>query len=225
MEDIAKYIDHANHSAKSTAEDINVLCEEVKEYGFNAAFVNACWVKFAREKMGGAGKVGTVVSFPLGQDSTEDKVAAAVQAVRDGADEVDVSANVGWLKSGQTDKYLEEMKLVVKAVKLEKSSAIVKFIIEAVFLTEDEIGQAARLVLESGADFIKTTSGFGPRDAKVEFVEIIKEVVGDKSRVKAAGGIHSREDFDQFIQAGANRVGTSAGIAIITGQEPKDTSE
>jgi len=225
MDNVAKYIDHANHSAQSSREEIKKLCQEVKKYGFNSAFVNACWVKFAQEIMGGEGKVGTVVSFPLGQDSSEDKVAAAVQAVEDGADEVDVSANVGWLKSGQTDKYLDEMRQVVEAVKLEKNSAIVKFIIEAVFLTDEEIAQAARLVLESGADFVKTTSGFGPRDAKVEFVKTIREEVGDKIRIKAAGGIHNREEFDKFIKAGADRIGTSAGVAILTGQEPKNISE
>lgn len=223
--DLAKYIDHANHSAQSTEEEIKKLCQEVKEYGFNAAFVNSCWVEFAREQLGSQSKVGTVISFPLGQDSTEDKVSAAVQAVKDGADEVDVSANVGWLKSGQVDKYLDEMKQVVEAVKLVDNSKIVKFIIEAVFLTKEEIAQAAKMVLESGADFVKTTSGFGPRDAKLEFVETIRQAVGDKIRVKAAGGIHTREEVEAFLEAGADRIGTSAGVTIITGQKPKNTSE
>ncbi len=223
--DIAKYIDHANHSAKSTEEDIKKLCDEVREYGFNAAFVNSCWVKFARQQLNNGAKVGTIVSFPLGQDSAESKVSAALQAVEDGADEIDVSANVGWLKSGQIDKYLNELKQIVSAVKTEDSSKIVKFIIEAVFLTEEEIRQSSKLVLESGADFVKTTSGFGPRDAKIEFVKIIRQAVGDKIKVKAAGGIHTREEFDQFIKAGADRIGTSAGIAIITGRKPENTSE
>ncbi len=223
--DIAKSIDHANHSAQSTEEEIKKLCNEVKKYGFNAAFVNSCWVKLAREHLGDEAKVGTVVSFPLGQDSTESKVSAALQAVEDGADEIDVSANVGWLKSGQTDKYLNELKQVVTAVKTEDNSKIVKFIIEAVFLTKEEIKQASKLVLESGADFVKTTSGFGPRDAKVEFVETIREAVGNKIKVKAAGGIHNRQEFNQFINAGADRIGTSAGAAIITGQKPENKSE
>jgi deoxyribose-phosphate aldolase len=222
---IAKSIDHANHSAQSSEEEIKKLCDQVKEYGFNAAFVNSCWVKFAREQLGDRAKVGTVVSFPLGQDSTDDKISAGLTAVKNGADEVDVSANVGWLKSGETGKYFDEMSRIVKALKAENNSVIVKFIIEAVFLSDKEIKQASKLVLESGADFVKTTSGFGPRDAKVEFVKIIREAVGDKIRVKAAGGIHNREEFDQFINAGADRIGTSAGVAIITGKEPEDKSE
>lgn len=223
--DIAKYIDHANHSAQSTEEEIKKLCDEVKRYGFNSAFVNSCWVEFAREQLGDEAKVGTVVSFPLGQDSTAAKVSAVVRALKNGADEIDVSANVGWLKSGETRLYLDEMEQIVNEVKLFDESKIVKFIIEAVFLTDEEISQAAKLVLESGADFVKTTSGFGPRDAKVEFVKIIKEVVGDKIRVKAAGGIHNRKEFDKFIKAGADRIGTSAGVAILTGKKPENTSE
>lgn len=223
--DLAKYIDHANHSAQSTKEEIKKLCDEVKEYGFNAAFVNSCWVEFARELLGEEAKVGTVVSFPLGQDSTAAKISGVLRALRDGADEVDVSANVGWLKSGQTDKYLEEMKQIVDEVKLVDESKIVKFIIEAVFLSEEEIKRAAKLVLESGADFVKTTSGFGPRDAKLEFVQAIREAVGDKIRVKAAGGIHTREQFDEFIKIGADRIGTSAGVAIVTGQKTEKTNE
>lgn len=225
MDDIAKFIDHANHSAQSTEEEIKKLCDEVKEYSFNAAFVNSCWVKFAREELGEEAKVGTVVSFPLGQDSTAAKISGVLRALKDGADEVDVSANVGWLKSGRKDLYLDEMKQIVNEVRLIGEEKIVKFIIEAVFLSREEIRTAAKLVLESGADFVKTTSGFGPRDAKLEFVRIIRKVVDDKIRVKAAGGIHNREEFDKFIKAGADRIGTSAGVAILTGEKPENTSE
>ncbi len=223
--DLAKQIDHANHSAQSTREDLKKVCDEVKEYGFNAAFVNSCWVEYAREQLGNEAKVGTVVSFPLGQDSTEAKISAVVQAISDGADEIDVSANVGWLKSGEADRYLDELKQIVTVVKTEDSSKVVKFIIEAVFLTKEEIQKAAKLVLESGADFVKTTSGFGPRDAKIEFVHAIRQAVGERIKVKAAGGIHSREQVDAFLKAGADRIGTSAGVAIITGEKPENTSE
>ncbi len=223
--ELVKYIDHANHSATSTAEEIRELCNEVKRHGFNAAFVNPCWVGFAKQQLGDEGKVGTVVSFPLGQDTTQTKGAAVLNALENGADEIDVSSNVGLLKAGKEEEYLDEMVELVSLVKSQDSSKIIKFIIEAVLLEPDEIKQAAKLVLESGADFVKTTSGFGPRDAKIEFVKLIRQAVGSRIRVKAAGGIHSREEVEAFIDAGADRIGTSAGVAIITGEEPKDTSE
>jgi deoxyribose-phosphate aldolase len=223
--ELVKYIDHANHSATSTVEEIRELCNEVKRHGFNAAFVNACWVDFARQVLGDEGKVGTVVSFPLGQDTTQAKGAAVLNALENGVDEIDVSANVGLLKEGKEDEYLEELVQLVSLVKSQDSSKIIKFIIEAVLLEPEEIKTAAKLVLESGADFVKTTSGFGPRDAKIEFVKLIRQAVGDQIRVKAAGGIHTREEVEAYIEAGADRIGTSAGVAIITGQEPKDTSE
>lgn len=227
MEDIelVKFIDHANHSAASTAKDIEKLCNEVKRHGFNAAFVNPCWVKLARQELGDEGKVGTVVSFPLGQDTTQAKGGAVLNALENGADEIDVSSNIGLLKAGREDEYLDEMIDLVSLVKSQDSSKIIKFIIEAVLLDEDEIKKAAKLVLESGADFVKTTSGFGPRDAKLEFVKLIRQAIGNQIRVKAAGGIHSRQEVKSFLQAGADRIGTSAGVAIITGESPEDTSE
>lgn len=223
--ELVKYIDHANHSATSTTEEIKQLCNEVKRHGFNAAFVNPCWVKLAREELGDEGKVGTVVSFPLGQDTTQAKGAAVLNALENGADEIDVSSNVGLLKAGRGEEYLDEMVELVSLVKSQDSSKIIKFIIEAVLLEPEEIKQAAKLVLKSGADFVKTTSGFGPRDAKIKFVKLIRQAVGDRIRVKAAGGIHTRQEVQAFINAGADRIGTSAGVAIITGEAPKDTSE
>ncbi len=227
MKDIklAKIIDHANHSATSTPQEIKQLCREIKQYGFNAAFVNPCWVALAKQELGDEGKVGTVVSFPLGQDTTQAKGAAVLNALENGADEIDVSSNVGLLKAGREDEYLNELVELVSLVKSQDSSKIIKFIIEAVLLEPEEIKTAAKLVLESGADFVKTTSGFGPRDAKLEFVKLIRQAVGNQIRVKAAGGIHSREQVEAYLNAGADRIGTSAGVAIITGQEPKNTSE
>lgn len=223
--DLAKKIDHANHSAQSTEDDIKKLCDQVKKYGFNAAFVNSCWVNFAQNQLGDEAKVGTAISFPIGQDSTASKISAVIRAIGDGADEIDISTNVGWLKSGQFQKYLDELKEIVTAAKIENDSVVIKFIVEAIFLTDEELAKAAKLVLESKADFIKTTSGFGPRNAKVEFVEKIRQAVGNKIKIKAAGGIHSREEAEKYFQAGADRIGSSAGVAIITGEEPENTSE
>lgn len=223
--ELVKYIDHANHSATSTAEEIKQLCNEVKRHGFNAAFVNPCWVELARRELGDEGKVGTVVSFPLGQETTQAKGAAVLNALENGADEIDVSTNIGLLKARREDEYLDEMVQLVSLAKSQDSSKIIKFIIEAVLLNEKEIKKAAKLVLESGADFVKTTSGFGPRDAKIKFVKLIRQAVGNQIRVKAAGGIHSRQEVKSFLQAGADRIGTSAGVAIVSGESPKETSE
>jgi len=215
-QNLAPYLDFANHSAQSTEAQIRELCQKVVQYGFNAAFVNPCWVKFARQQLGDRGKVGTVVAFPLGQDTPEAKVAAALDAIKNGADEIDVSANVGWLKEGKEDDYFGELTQIVKAAKRENPSVIVKFIIEAYFLTEEEIKQAAYLVMQSGADFVKTTSGFGPRDAKIEYVKAIKSVVGDRVRIKAAGGIRTAEQVKEYLAAGADRIGTSRAVEIVS---------
>lgn len=213
---LAPYLDFANHNAQSTEAEIRELCQKVREYGFNAAFVNPCWVKFAREQLGRQGKVGTVVAFPLGQETTESKIALALEAIKNGADELDISTNVGWLKEGREDDYLGELIKIVRAIKEKNPKIIVKFIIEACLLTADEIKQAAYLVMQSGADFVKTTSGFGSHDAKIEYVKVIKQVVGDRIRIKAAGGIRTAEQVREYLTAGADRIGTSRAIEIVT---------
>ena len=216
-QNLASFLDNANHSATSTEDQIRKVCREVLDYSFNAAFVNSCWVKFAKGILGEKGKVGTVVSFPLGQDSTETKISAALSAIENGADEVDISTNVGFLKSGKENEYFEELKRIVEAVKEKNSQAIIKFIIEAYFLDEDEIRKASQLVMDSGADFVKTTSGFGPRDAKIEYVRIIKEVVGNKVKIKAAGGISTADQVRKYLEVGATRIGTSKAVEIVKG--------
>jgi len=215
MTDLAKFLDHANHSAVSTKTNIRKLCHEVLEHGFNAAFVNPCWVKFAREVLGDKSKVGTVVSFPLGQDSTKIKLAAVLEAINNGADELDISTNIGWIKEGKDENYLKEMVKLARAAKKENPKIIVKFIIEACLLTKEEIKKASHYVLRSGADFVKTTSGFGPRDAKIEYVKIIKSVVQNKIKIKAAGGIKNARQVKEYLSAGADRIGTSKAVEIV----------
>lgn len=213
---LAKFLDNANHSATSTKEQIEKVCREVLEYGFNAAFVNSCWVEFAKSILGKKGKVGTVVSFPLGQDSTEAKINSCLSLIGDGADELDISANVGWIKSGMDQQYFSELQDIVRAVRSRKEDTVVKFIIEAYFLDEAEIKKASKMVMDTGADFVKTTSGFGPRDAKIEYVKIIKEVVGDKVKIKAAGGISTAKQVKEYLDAGACQIGTSKAVTIVT---------
>ncbi|MFC1727039.1 deoxyribose-phosphate aldolase [Patescibacteria group bacterium] len=212
---LASYLDLANHHPDARPEDIKKLCLKVQEFSFNSAFVNGCYVGLARERLGDKGKVGTVVSFPLGQDSQDAKVLAVIKAIKDGADELDVSMNVGWFKAGKTDQVLAEMSAVVEAAKSIKRLAVVKFIIETGFLTNEEIKQASKLVLKSGADFVKTCSGMGPRGAKLIDVELIRQAIGDKVRVKVAGGVHNLKEALGFIEKGADRIGTSKAVEIV----------
>ncbi len=211
---LAAYLDLANHHADATPAMIKDLCQKVKKYRFHSAFVNPVYVRLARENLA-EGVVGTVVSFPLGQESSDLKILAAVEAVRHGADELDVSMNVGWFKAGKEEAVLEEMKLVVEAAKTIKRKTVVKFIIETGFLSEGEIKKASLLVLKSGADFVKTCSGVGPRGATLKDVELIRQAVGDKIKVKVAGGIDARQEAIDFIGAGVNRIGTSKAVEII----------
>lgn len=212
---LASYLDLANHHQDATLVQIEQLCKDVFTYGFNSVFVNPCYVSAARRFFGGKGKVGTVVSFPLGQETLEIKTATAQKALTDGADELDVSLNVGDFKSGQWEKSLEEMKTLVGQAKSQKKEAIVKLIIETGLLTDEEIKKASELVLASGADFIKTCSGFGPRGASLADVELIRAAVGEKIKIKVAGGIDTLEEVKAFLAKGANRIGTSAAVKII----------
>ena len=214
-EKLAKYLDLANHHQEATPEDIKELCQKVKEYGFHSAFVNPCYISLAREFLGEKGIVGTVISFPLGQDTKNTKIIASIDAVKKGADELDISMNVGLFKAGKYDLVLEEMQSIVEAVKNIKKITIVKFIIETGQLSDEEIKKASQLVLESGADFVKTTSGLGPRGASLKDVELIKEAIGDKIKIKVAGGIDTLKEATDFIQAGVDRIGTSKAIEII----------
>lgn len=211
---LAFYLDFANHHADALPQDIKKLCLQVKKFGFHSAFVNPCYVPLARKLLGDI-TVGTVVAFPLGQDSPESKLLAALGAVRQGADELDVSMNIGLFKAGKEDAVLEEMKTVVGGVKALRSNVVVKFIIETGFLASEEIKKASLLVLKSRADFVKTSSGWGPRGASLKDISLIRTAVGDKIKVKAAGGIDTFQEALAFIEASVDRIGTSKATAII----------
>jgi deoxyribose-phosphate aldolase len=212
---LAKYLDLANHHQEATLEKIKSLCAQVLEYGFNGAFVNPVFVADVKAFLLGRAKVGTVISFPLGQETQEIKLAAVAKAIEDGADELDVSLNVGYLKSGLYEESSEEMQKIVQAAKTQKETVLVKLIIEAGCLTDEEIKKASELVLGSGADFIKTSSGFGPRGASLRDVDLIKEAVGEKIKIKVAGGIDTLDEAMAFIDKGVARIGTSGAIKII----------
>lgn len=211
---LAKYIDFANHHRDATPKDIKELCQKVKKYGFHSAYVNPFYVLLAKEFLDD-GVIGTVLSFPVGQDTREVKVVASIDAVKKGADELDVSMNVGLFKAGNYDLVLEEMKAVVTAAKEMKRTVLVKFIIETGYLTTKEIKKASQLVVQSGADFVKTNSGWGPRGASLKDVDLIREAVGEKIKIKVAGGVDTYKEAISFINRGVDRIGTSHAVEII----------
>jgi len=212
---LASYLDFANHHEQATEADIKTLCQAVRHYGFHTAFVDPYYIVLAKKELGEAGVVGTVISFPLGQEIKEVKIYETVIAVEKGASEIDVSMNVGAFKDKKYEEVLDEMKIIVFKAKETKKETVVKFIIETGLLTDDEIKKAAELVLLSGADFVKTCSGYGPRGATIHDVELIKSVVGDKIKIKVAGGITTYQQAIGFINAGVSRIGTSHAVEII----------
>ena len=218
MFNVAGCLDLANHHPNSTQADIKNICEKVKEFGFNSAFVNPYFVSLAKEQ---GVRVGTVVSFPLGQELLRIKIASCLEAIAAGADELDISLNVGLIKAGKWDESLEEMTKIVTAVK-NNSNTVIKFIPETGYLTADEIKKSAELILKSGADFFKTCSGLGPRGAEISDVRLVREAVGDKLKIKVAGGVETYEQAIAFINAGADMIGTSHAVEII--QKKAETS-
>lgn len=209
-----KYIDHTLLKADATKEQITKLCNEAKEYDFASVCVNTCYVPLAKELLNGSDvKVCCVVGFPLGAMDSESKAYEAKTAVKNGAEEVDMVINIGALKDKDYDYVTKDIKAVVEASK----PAIVKVIIEACLLTDEEKVEACKCSLNAGAEFVKTSTGFSTGGATVEDVKLMRATVGDKCKVKAAGGIRSYEDALKMIDAGADRLGCSAGIKIMEG--------
>lgn len=217
MNDLAPHLDLANHHADATLEDIRALCANVVKYGFNAAFVNPCYIALAREELGARAKVGTAFSFPLGQDTLEMKIFSARESIRLGADELDIVPNNGLLLAENGfGQYREELRTIVEAARTEKQDIVVKFIIETGFLEEILIKRAAEAILASGADFIKICSGMGPRGASLEDVKLVREAIGTAPiKIKVAGGIDTIEEARAFLDAGVHRIGTSKAVEII----------
>ncbi|MGY3748516.1 deoxyribose-phosphate aldolase [Vagococcus acidifermentans] len=221
--EIATLIDHTNLKADSTEEDIQKLIKEAKEYGFWSVCINPCWVPLAARELSGTGvKVCTVIGFPLGAASTAVKSFETAQAIADGADEVDMVINIGALKSGLLDIVRADIEAVVRAA---KGKALTKVIIETSLLSDAEKVTACQLAVEAGADFVKTSTGFSTGGATVADVKLMKKTVGDAAQVKASGGIHSKEDVMRMVAAGAARIGASAGVVIVSGeQKESDTA-
>lgn len=213
---IASMIDHTILAAGATADQIGKLCREAVEYGFASVCVNSCRVPQARALLADSSvKVCTVVGFPLGAMSTKAKAYEAAAAVEDGADEVDMVINIGYVKDGAWDSVLDDIKAVRKAC----GDKVLKVILETCLLTDDEIVRACRTAVEAGADFVKTSTGFSTGGATEEAVRLMRKTVGPDVGVKASGGIRNLEAALRMVEAGASRLGCSSGVAIAKGEE------
>lgn len=207
-----KYFDHTLLAANATRNEVEQLCKEAKEYDFMSVCVNPYFVPLAKKELAGSDvKVCTVIGFPLGQMSTKAKAFEANDAVKMGADEVDMVINVSALKEQDYDYVRNEIHEIKEACE----GKLLKVILECCYLSKEEIKKASELAKEAGADFVKTSTGFGKGGAKAEDVKIMRETVGPDMGVKAAGGIHTLADFKAMVDAGANRIGCSHSIQIM----------
>ena len=212
--DLARYLDHTLLRPNATEEEIRKLCEEGLEYQFASVCVNPCWVPLASRLLENSTvKVCTVAGFPLGANRTDVKEYEARRSVFDGATEIDMVINVGALKSNNDPAVHDDIGAVVRAC--HENGAHCKVIIETAFLTEDEKVKACTLAREAGADFVKTSTGFGPAGATAADVALMRQVVGPELGVKAAGGIRGLAETREMIEAGATRIGASAGVKIV----------
>ena len=216
-----KYIDHTLLKASATENEISKLCDEAIHHTFYAVCINGAYISFVKERLQGTDvKIVSVIGFPLGAMDTESKKEEAKNCIQNGADEIDMVLNIGQLKSGRSELISKEITEVKKIV----GSKILKVILETCFLTKEEIIEASQIAINSGANFIKTSTGFGSGGATIEDVKLMKEIANDRVQVKASGGIRDRKAAIQFINAGATRLGTSSGVAIVTNQSPNKNS-
>lgn len=211
--EINKYIDHTVLKATSTVEDIKKLCKEAKEYNFYAVCVNGSYVKLAAKELENSDvKVCAVIGFPLGAMSKEAKIFEAKKCIEDGATEIDMVINIGFMKSKKYIEVEEEIREIKEAI----GNNILKVIIETCYLTEEEKKLASEMSVKAKADFVKTSTGFGTDGATLEDLKLMKSVVKDYIKIKAAGGVKDLETAIRFIEAGANRLGTSSGVQLVT---------
>ena len=211
----SKYIDHTILKPNATSDQIIKLCEEAVANDFASVCINPCWIPTAKAALAGSDvKLCVVVGFPLGAMTTEAKVFETKDAIEKGAQEVDMVINVGALKSGNADLVESDIRAVVEA----SGDKLVKVIIEACLLTDEEKVLACQLAQKAGADFVKTSTGFSTGGATLPDVQLMRQTVGPDMGVKAAGGARSYADAVAFVEAGATRIGTSSGVAILKGE-------
>jgi deoxyribose-phosphate aldolase len=211
MIQVAQYIDQTILKPEVTQREIEFFLDGVKKFRFIAAVVNPCWVELCRSLLPQDIKVCSVVAFPLGASSTRTKVYATKDLINKGCDEIDMVLNIGKLKEKDYGYVRKEIEQVVSAAQ----SRVVKVIIETCLLNKEDKKTAARIIKEHGAQFVKTSTGFSHQGARIEDVKLLREVVGPDFGVKASGGIRTLKEVRAFIEAGANRIGTSAGVKIM----------
>lgn len=218
MPALNQVIDHTLLDPAATQVDVDRIIREAIEHHFCSVMLNPYWTAYAAAQLKGTGvNTDAVIGFPLGANTTAIKVAEAQQALADGADEVDVVMNIGEFLGGHPAIVRQDLTAVVTAVHAQHK--LVKVIIETALLTDDQIMQAAELVADTGADFVKTSTGFASRGASLHDVLLMKRAVGDRIKVKASGGVHTTAEAEDMLAVGAQRLGTSAGMAVI-GQAP-----
>jgi deoxyribose-phosphate aldolase len=211
---LAKYIEHTILAPEATQEQVDQIIKEAREYNFASVVINPYWVSYVADKLKGTDiKTVTVIGFPLGATTTAAKVFEAEDAVKNGATELDMVINIGELKAKHDDAVMKDVKAVVEAG--HQQNKLVKVIIEAVLLTEEEKVRACELCEKAGADFVKTSTGFSKGGATVADVKLMRQTVGNRLGVKAAGGIHSKEEAEAMVEAGATRLGASSGVKIM----------
>lgn len=220
-------LDFADHRASATQSDIQKLCDGVIQYGFNSAFVNPLHVSFARKHLGREAKVGTVISFPLGQDRLDVKIHGLREAITDGTDELDIVPDISLLIAEKKEDFQQELQTLTKEAKTMRKDIIVKFIIEMGLFVDEKgaeimengllcVKNAALAIEASGADFVKLCSGMGPRGVCPNDVSLVRSVISPHMKVKCAGGIDTKKEIIALLEKGANRFGTSHAIAIMT---------
>ncbi|HET6569542.1 MAG TPA: deoxyribose-phosphate aldolase [Rhodothermales bacterium] len=229
--ELARRIDHTALKPETTEADVRRLCDEARQYGFATVCINPCYVPLAYDLLlGTAIGVCAAIGFPLGANVPELKAEEAARAVGDGAAEVDVVLNVGMLKSGRYTYVEDEIRTVVEAVRAiapphvrtVEGQVLVKVILETALLTDDEKVTACGLAERAGADFVKTSTGFSKGGATAADVALMRRTVGDRLSVKASGGIRTLADAQAMVAAGADRIGASASVAIVTGRVGED---
>ncbi len=212
---ILRMVDHTLLTQTATWEEIKQICDDAIQFGTASVCIPASYVKRAKEYVGDRMAVCTVIGFPNGYSTTATKVFEAKDAIANGADEIDMVVNLGYVKDGRFDLLLDE----IRQIKGACGSHILKVIVETCLLTEEEKIRMCQIVTESGADFIKTSTGFSSAGATFDDVALFRQYVGPHVRIKAAGGISSLEDAGRFIELGAARLGTSRIIKLIKNEE------
>jgi deoxyribose-phosphate aldolase len=218
---VANMIDHTILKAFATTEDVKAICKEAKEHNFFSVCINPTHIELVKKELEGSNvKVCTVIGFPLGANTPEVKAFETKDAIAKGADEVDMVINIGALKDKNYDLVLRDIKAVVDAA---DKKALVKVIIETCYLTDEEKKIACELSVKAGTDFVKTSTGFGTGGSTPQDIKLMRDVVGPEIGVKASGGVRNLNDAEAVINAGASRIGASASVAIVKGQDAQNS--